>query len=74
MLENVRNLTAHDKGNTFKVIRTHLEALGYTVYAKVLNALDYGVPQKRERIIIVGFKDNIIFSFPDPVPASRKKR
>lgn len=73
MLENVRNLTAHDKGNTFKVIRTHLEALGYTVYAKVLNALDYGVPQKRERIIIVGFKDNILFSFPDPVPASRKK-
>lgn len=73
MLENVRNLTAHDKGNTFNVIRTHLEALGYTVYAKVLNALDYGVPQKRERIIIVGFKDNILFSFPDPVPASRKK-
>ena len=73
MLENVRNLTAHDKGNTFKVIRTHLEALGYTVYAKVLNALDYGVPQKRERIIIVGFKDNILFSFPDPVPTSRRK-
>ena len=73
MLENVRNLTAHDKGNTFKVIRTHLETLGYTVYAKVLNALDYGVPQKRERIIIVGFKDNILFSFPDPVPASLRK-
>ena len=73
MLENVRNLTAHDNGNTFKVIRTHLEALGYTVYAKVLNALDYGVPQKRERIIIVGFKDNILFSFPDPVPVSRRK-
>ncbi len=73
MLENVRNLTAHDKGNTFKVIRTHLEALGYTVYAKVLNALDYGVPQKRERIIIVGFKDNIFFSFPDPVPVYKRK-
>lgn len=73
MLENVRNLTAHDKGNTFKVIRTHLEALGYTVYAKVLNALDYGVPQKRERIIIVGFKDNILFSFPDPVPVHERK-
>lgn len=73
MLENVRNLTAHDKGNTFKVIRTHLEALGYTVYAKVLNALDYGVPQKRERIIIVGFQDNVLFSFPDPVPVSERK-
>lgn len=73
MLENVRNLTAHDKGNTFKVIRSHLEALGYNVHAKVLNALDYGVPQKRERIIIVGFKDNVFFSFPEPVPVSQRK-
>lgn len=73
MLENVRNLTAHDKGKTFKVIQTHLEALGYNVYAKVLNALDYGVPQKRERIIIVGFKDDILFSFPEPIPVSRRK-
>jgi len=73
MLENVRNLTAHDKGNTFKVIRTHLEALGYNVYAKVLNAMDYGVPQKRERIIIVGFKDNVFFTFPAPVPISQRK-
>lgn len=73
MLENVRNLTAHDKGNTFRVIRSHLEALGYTVYAKVLNALDYGVPQKRERIIIVGFKDNVFFSFPEPVPMEQRK-
>ena len=74
MLENVRNLTAHDKGKTFKIIRTHLEALGYTVYAKVLNALDYGVPQKRERIIIVGFMDNVLFSFPDPLPKKQRKK
>lgn len=73
MLENVRNLTAHDNGKTFRVIRSHLEALGYSVYAKVLNALDYGVPQKRERIIIVGFRDNVLFSFPDPVPYSQRK-
>nr|WP_296055267.1 HaeII family restriction endonuclease [uncultured Blautia sp.] len=73
MLENVRNLTAHNHGKTFKVIREHLEALGYHVYAKVLNALDYGVPQKRERIIIVGFLDNVIFSFPDPVPENERK-
>ena len=73
MLENVRNLVAHDKGNTFKVIKSHLEALGYHVYAKVLNALDYGVPQKRERIIIVGFLDNVAFKFPNSVPQAEKK-
>lgn len=72
MLENVRNLTAHDNGNTFKVIRKHLESMGYTVYAKVLNALDFGVPQKRERIIIVGFKDPILFAFPSPVAENEK--
>lgn len=72
MLENVRNLVAHDNGNTFKVIRGHLEALGYTVHAKVLNALDYGVPQKRERIIIVGFLKDIPFEFPKPVSENER--
>ncbi len=73
MLENVKNLTVHDNGKTFKVINNHLKALGYSVYAKVLNALDYGVPQKRERIFMVGFKDDVSFSFPDPIsPAQRK--
>lgn len=73
MLENVRNLTAHDGGKTFKVIISHLEALGYRVYAKVLNALDYGVPQKRERIIICGFRDDVPFTFPEPIPQCERK-
>lgn len=73
MLENVRNLVAHDNGNTFKVIKKHLEALGYHVHAKVLNALEYGVPQKRERIIIVGFLENVLFSFPESVPENERK-
>lgn len=73
MLENVRNLTAHDGGKTFKIMKEHLESLGYHVYAKVLNALDYGVPQKRERIIIVGFLDDVEFTFPAPVPDEEKK-
>lgn len=73
MLENVRNLTAHDNGNTFKVITAHLEALGYHTYSKVLNALDYGVPQKRERIIIVGFLNDVKFKFPLPVDKAKRK-
>ncbi len=73
MLENVRNLIAHDGGNTFRTIKKHLEALGYNVYAKVLNALDFGVPQKRERIIIVGFLDDVKFKFPNPIPVEKRK-
>lgn len=73
MLENVRNLVAHDKGRTLKVIIEHLEALEYHVYWKVLNALDFGVPQKRERIIIVGFKGDVEFSFPEPIPKEQRK-
>lgn len=57
LLENVKQLTSHDKGRTQRVILAHLDALGYHVKYKVLNALDFGLPQKRERIIIVGFLD-----------------
>lgn len=55
LLENVKQLTTHDHGNTLRVIIEHLEDIGYHLTYKVLNALDFGVPQKRERIIIVGF-------------------
>lgn len=68
MLENVRNLIAHDKGRTFNIIIKHLKKAGYEVYYKVLNALDYGVPQKRERIIICGFRAHTEFQFPLPLP------
>lgn len=57
LLENVKQLVGHDGGRTFKVILEHLDALGYFVKWKVLNALDFGLPQKRERVIIVGFTD-----------------
>lgn len=73
LLENVKNLTAHNKGETFKIMLNHLTALGYKVYYKVLNALDYGVPQKRERIIICGFLSDKTFSFPDPLPVEKRK-
>lgn len=71
LLENVKNLRGHDGGKTFQVIQNTLEDLGYHIKAKVLNSMEYGnVPQNRERIYIVGFKDkNKIdaFEFPEPI-------
>ncbi len=55
VLENVKRLAGHDGGKTLKKILEVLQELGYTVEYRVLNALDYGLPQKRERIFIVGF-------------------
>lgn len=70
--ENVKNLVGHDHGNTFQVIREHLEHLGYHLETRVLNAMEYGnVPQNRERIYIVGFLDEEAydrFKFPQPIP------
>lgn len=74
MLENVRNLTAHDHGRTFRVILEHLRTVGYDVHHKVLNALDYGVPQKRERIIICGFRKPTRFEFPPPITKNTRKQ
>ena len=65
ILENVKQLKGHDKGRTFARILEELDALGYNVYWKILNALDFGLPQKRERMIIVGFWNRLAkFEFP----------
>ncbi len=74
MLENVKNLVSHDKGNTFKVIKNTLEELGYSVHYQVLNGKHF-VPQNRERILIVGFRKDIFheqenFRFPKLPEAS----
>ncbi|MFW5885313.1 MAG: transcriptional repressor LexA [Patescibacteria group bacterium] len=62
LLENVKNLRGHDNGRTFKIIMQTLSKLGYYADAKVLNSMEYGnIPQNRERIYIVGFKDKKIF-------------
>lgn len=70
-LENVKNLVRHAKGNTLRVILETLEDLGYYVTYQVMNAAEYGnIPQGRERIYIVGFKDKSVsayFQFPDKV-------
>ena len=65
--ENVKGLTIHDKGRTFEVIRGAFEQIGYKVFYKVLNSKDFGVPQNRERIYIVAFRNDIApkeFEFP----------
>lgn len=68
-LENVRGLLTHDGGRTFATIQRVLtEDLGYSFFYKVIKASDYGVPQHRPRLFMVGFKDKSIeFEFPEPV-------
>lgn len=74
LLENVRNLENHDKGNTLKVILDVLiNKLGYDVHYKILNAKDFGVPQNRPRIYIVGFKKKTNFTFPEPTKRVKLK-
>ncbi len=65
--ENVKGLVLHDKGRTFKIIKKSFEQIGYKVYSEVLNSKDFGVPQNRERIYIVAFRNDIdssSFEFP----------
>lgn len=66
--ENVKGLTVHDKGRTFKIICKTFEDLGYKVFSKILNSRNFGVPQNRERIYIVAFRNDIApeaFEFPE---------
>jgi DNA (cytosine-5-)-methyltransferase len=68
--ENVKGLYMHDRGRTFTVIRNAFRDLGYQVFFKVLNSKDFGVPQNRERVYIVAFRDDLNlgeFKFPEPV-------
>jgi DNA (cytosine-5)-methyltransferase 1 len=70
-LENVKGFKSHDGGNTFNVICKTLDDLGYNISTKILNAKDFGVPQNRARIYIIGLKrdkygDDAMFEFPDP--------
>ena len=68
LFENVRGLLTHDKGRTYATITNIFEQAGYTIQKKVLNAWDFGVPQKRERLITVGIRNDLVgkvsFSFP----------
>lgn len=73
IFENVKGLVNHDKGNTFKTIKATFNELGYRYFYQVMNAKDYGIPQHRERIFVVGFKDKSVdFEFPEPIPLQYK--
>ncbi len=69
-LENVRHLLKHDNGKTFNTIKRIIEEeLGYSFHYKIVKASDFGLPQHRPRLFMVGFKDNTLdFKFPNPVP------
>jgi len=71
ILENVKGLVNHEGGKTLKVILEELDKAGYKVYHRVLNSLDYGVPQMRERIYFVGIRKDLVngnnFEWPKPV-------
>ena len=71
LLENVKGLVSHDKGKTFEIIKKSLETEGYELHFQILDSADYGVPQTRKRIYIVGFDKSkfnggIVFSWPVP--------
>lgn len=74
--ENVRAVTSHDGGKTWKKMQQVFSELDYSFSWKVLNARDYGVPQNRERLFVVGFRNDLNldeeFSFPDAIPLEKK--
>ena len=66
--ENVPGMLMHDHGNTWKTIKEIFESLGYKLHVQILNAKDYGIPQDRKRLFVVGLKDkNLNFEFPKPI-------
>ena len=73
-MENVKNFASHDGGRTISVVESTMKELGYTFEYRVLNSVDYGIPQKRERVYMVCFRNdlpNIAFNFPKPFKLTR---
>lgn len=66
IFENVRGLYNHDKGKTWEIIKNTFNSLGYKIYSQILNSSDFGIPQTRRRLFVIGFKDDTDFTFPMP--------
>lgn len=73
LAENVKGLTNLGKGAVFKMILSDFEKLGYKVKSEVLNAADYGVPQTRQRVIIIGVRNDVIWDYSFPAATHSKK-
>jgi len=72
ILENVKGLFTHNNGQTLLRMKDVIKNLGYSFYYKILKADDYGVPQNRQRLLMVGFrKKDILFEFPKPFPLKK---
>jgi DNA (cytosine-5)-methyltransferase 1 len=72
IFENVKGMLSHDRGRTWRVIKSTFEDYcGYDVYYQVLNGKDYGVPQSRERIFCIGFREETEFKYPAPIPLEK---
>lgn len=68
IFENVKGLLSHNRGKTFETIENRIKELGYIYHKQVLNAKDYGIPQNRERLFIIGFLGEQKFEFPKTIP------
>lgn len=67
IFENVKGLLSHDSGKTWEILKDKFYSLGYQICPKVLNAKDYGIPQNRERLFVIGFREKRNFKFPNPM-------
>ena len=73
--ENVKGVLSHDKGKTWEIIKQSFEDLGYKIFYQVLNAKDYGIPQSRSRVFVLGFKNHDIdYVFPAEIPLETKMK
>lgn len=76
--ENVKAVTTHDGGKTWEKMQQVFSELGYKFTWSILNSKNYGIPQNRERLFVVGFREDLElakkFSFPNPIPLRKKMK
>lgn len=66
-MENVENMLSSNKGSDWRIIKEELDTLGYDIHYQVLNSKNYGVPQSRARLFVIGFRQPTDFLYPRPI-------